>query len=95
MEGISEKFSKKNKNKPNKLDKFSNLTYIYIYKPNKMNTNKRQYRELNPETKAKISQSLKGRGKSDTHKEAISQGLKAYWNTIPNKPSDGNKVAEN
>lgn len=45
------------------------------------------------ETKAKISQALKGRCKSITHKERISAGLKNYWQTIPNKPlnSDDNE----
>lgn len=57
-----------------------------------MNTNKRKYRELDPETKQKISQAMKGKSKSFTHKEAISNGLKDYWKTIPNKPTTDNKV---
>lgn len=57
-----------------------------------MNTNKRKYRELDPETKQKISQAMKGKSKSFTHKEAISNGLKDYWKTIPNKPTSNNKV---
>lgn len=57
-----------------------------------MNTNKRQYRELSDETKAKISQSMRGKSKSFTHKEAISNSLKDYWKTIPNKPTTDNKV---
>ncbi len=52
-----------------------------------MNTNKRKYRELDPETKQKISQAMKGRSKTISHKEAISNGLKSYWKTIPNKPT--------
>lgn len=52
----------------------------------------RRFRELDQVTKAKISQSLKGRCKSETHKEAISQGLKNYWRTVPNKPTDDYKV---
>ena len=55
-------------------------------------TNKRMYRELSDETKAKISQSMKGKSKSFTHKEAISNGLKDYWRIIPNKPTSNNKV---
>lgn len=47
---------------------------------------KRTYRQLSPETKAKISQSLKGRSKDFTHKEHISDSLKKYWETIPNNP---------
>ena len=53
---------------------------------------KRQYRELSDETKAKISQSMKCKSKSITHKEAISNGLKDYLKTIPNKPTSNNKV---
>lgn len=49
---------------------------------------KRQYRQLTDLTKMKISQSMKNRTKGDSHREAISQGLKRYWKTVPNKPSD-------
>ena len=48
--------------------------------------NKRQYRQLSDETKAKISQSMRNRSKSLAHKENISAGLKKYWQTVPNKP---------
>ena len=41
-------------------------------------------------TKMKISQSLKGKGKSTTHKENISAGMKHYWKQIPNKPTNEN-----
>lgn len=47
---------------------------------------KRKYRQMSDETKQKISQSLKGRGKSMTHKENISNGLRGYWKQIPNRP---------
>lgn len=50
--------------------------------------NKRQYRQLDDETKQKISQSLKNRSKSLSHKENISNGMKAYWKGVPNKPID-------
>ncbi len=50
-------------------------------------TTKRQYRELSDMTKLKISQSMKGRSKSDTHRENISNGLKAYWQGVPNRPT--------
>lgn len=53
-----------------------------------MNNNKRQYRELDDTTKQKISQKLKGRSKGATHKENISNGMKEYWKTVPNKPKD-------
>ncbi|MBR5493921.1 MAG: hypothetical protein IKV77_12465 [Alistipes sp.] len=52
---------------------------------------KRQFRELNDDTKLRISQALKGRGLTDSHKEAISNGMRAYWATIPNKPSENNE----
>lgn len=45
----------------------------------------RIYRELSDETKAKISQSMRNKSKTETHREAISNGLKTYWKTIPNK----------
>ena len=46
---------------------------------------KRQYRELDDMTKLKISQALKGRCKSYTHAQHISQGLKNYWQHVPSK----------
>ena len=46
----------------------------------------RKFRELSDETKAKISQSMRGKSKSFTHRERISTSLKNYWKTIPNKP---------
>lgn len=42
-------------------------------------------------TKLRISQRLKGRSMSDSHKQAISDGMKAYWAGIPNKPTENNK----
>ena len=51
----------------------------------------RKYRELNADTKQRISQALKGRGLTDNHKQAISDGMRAYWSTIPNKPSENNE----
>lgn len=51
---------------------------------------KRQYREQTPETKQKISAALKGRQKSSTHKEKISQGLKTYWKGVPTSNSIDN-----
>ncbi len=53
---------------------------------------KRQYRELNDETKQKISQALRGKSKSYSHAQHISQGLKAYWQNVPSK--DDNKSVE-
>lgn len=57
-----------------------------------MNTNsnqhKRMYRGLSDMTRQKISMAMKGRTKSDTHREAISKGLKSYWKTVPESPSE-------
>lgn len=55
----------------------------------------RKYRELKDDTKQRISQSLKGRGLSDSHKQAISDGMRAYWSTIPNKPNNENNESKN
>ena len=55
----------------------------------------RKYRELNADTKQRISQALKGRGLTDNHKQAISDGMRAYWATIPNKPNDENNESKN
>lgn len=57
------------------------------------NTNMRQFRELSDETKAKIGMAMKGKSKSFTHKKKISNGLRDYWKTIPNKPTN-EKVEE-
>ena len=50
----------------------------------------RAYRELNDATKLRISQKLKGRSMTDSHKQAISNGMKAYWATVQNKPTENN-----
>lgn len=49
---------------------------------------KRQYRELDQETKEKISRSTTGKSKSDLHKQHISQSMRKYWSQIPHKPTD-------
>ncbi|MBR3859356.1 MAG: hypothetical protein IKJ18_05020 [Bacteroidaceae bacterium] len=54
----------------------------------------RKYRELNADTKQRISQALKGRGLTDNHKQAISDGMRAYWATIPNKSGRTNNEEE-
>lgn len=43
----------------------------------------RTHRGLDAATKQRISQSLRGRGKTESHREAISAGMKKYWATIP------------
>ena len=55
----------------------------------------RKYRELKDDTKQRISQSRKGRGLTDSHKQAISDGMRAYWSTIPNKPNNENNESKN
>ena len=55
----------------------------------------RLYRNMNDATKQRISQRLKGRSMSDSHKQAISDGMKAYWKTIPYKPTDENNESKN
>lgn len=53
------------------------------------NTNyKRTSKSPSPETRQKISQSLKGRLKSDITKGRISTSLKNYWNNPQNFPDD-------
>lgn len=50
---------------------------------------KRQYRQLDDETKQKISNSSRNRPKSDQHKQRISQGMKSYWESVPTNPNSG------
>lgn len=56
---------------------------------------KRQYREKDTATKIKISNSLKNRTKSASHCQAISQGLKNYWETVPSKNNQDVKPLNN
>ena len=46
---------------------------------------KRQYRERDEITKLKISNSLRNRKKSASHCQAISKGLKTYWEGVPSQ----------
>ncbi len=55
----------------------------------------RLYRNMNDATKQRISQRLKGRSMTDIHKQAISDSMKAYWKTIPYKPTDENNESKN
>jgi hypothetical protein len=57
---------------------------------------KRQYRERDEITKMKISNSLRNRKKSASHCQAISHGLKNYWETVPSiKNNDMNNSNDN
>ena len=47
---------------------------------------KRQYRQLSDEVKQKISQATVNRPKSADHRAHISQGMKKYWEGVPDKP---------
>ena len=49
---------------------------------------KREYRELSEETKEKIKSSMIGKRKSESHKQAIAKAMRAYWETVPNKPTE-------
>ena len=52
---------------------------------------KREFRNLRSDTKMRIAQSLKGRSFSDSHKQAISDAMKAYWSTIPYRGEENNE----
>lgn len=60
-----------------------------------MNKNyKRTSRHLSPVVRQKISNALRGRTKTEAEREAISQGLRNYWNNPsnfndPEVPDDG------
>lgn len=56
---------------------------------------KRTFRNLRADTKMRISQSLKGRTMTDSHREAISDAMKAYWATIPYNTDDENNESTN
>jgi hypothetical protein len=51
---------------------------------------KRQFREMEYQTKRLISSKLKGRRLTDQHKQAISSAMKAYWEQIPSKNNENN-----
>ena len=52
---------------------------------------RRKYRDLRDDTKMRIAQSLKGRSFSDSHKQKISDAMKAYWSTIPYRDEENNE----
>ena len=60
----------------------------YLYKKQiAMENKKRQFRELSNDTKQKISNASKGRPKSQSHRQHISQAMTDYWKTIPHRPT--------
>ncbi len=52
---------------------------------------KRQYRQLDDETKQKISASSRNKPKSEEHKEHIRQGMLQYWETVPDRPENNDE----
>ncbi len=52
---------------------------------------KRTQRKLREETKKLISKKLKNKPKSDSHKKAISEAMRCYWNSIPPLPENDSK----
>lgn len=52
---------------------------------------KRTTRKLSESTKQKIANSLKGRKKTERHKQAIAKGMERYWKNIPVSTEDSSK----
>ena len=57
-----------------------------------MENKKRQFRELADDTKQKISNATKGRPKSQSHRQHISQAMTDYWKTIPHRPQNQGRL---
>ena len=55
---------------------------------------KRTSRHPSDETKERISQALRGRPKSDEHRQSISASMVAYWADDENFPADYNNGEE-
>ena len=53
---------------------------------------KRQFRERDEVTKQKISNALRHRKKSASHCQAISDGLKNYWEGVPSMKNNEGKT---
>lgn len=53
---------------------------------------KRTNRKLSEATKQKIANSLKGREKAESHKQAISNGMIRYWQSIPFMSDENNST---
>ncbi len=45
---------------------------------------------MDDSTKQKISQKMKGKPKSFSHKQHISQGMKDYWREVPSRNNHDN-----
>jgi hypothetical protein len=53
---------------------------------------KRTTRKLSESTKQKIANSLKGRKKTERHKQAIAKGMERYWKNIPVLSEENNST---
>ena len=51
---------------------------------------KRKYRELDDRIKQSIGQALRGKPKSESHKQHLSQALQDYWKTVPSRNGNDN-----
>ena len=60
-------------------------SYYTIYEKTKLMESKRIYRELDDETKQKISAAMRGKQKTTNHKQNIANGMKRYWENVPHK----------
>ena len=56
---------------------------------------KRQFRDMEYQTKRLISSKLRGRRLTDQHKQAISSAMKAYWEQIPSKNNESKNQLNN
>ena len=56
---------------------------------------KRKFRERDEITKMKISNSLRNRKKSASHCQAISQGLKNFYKSLPSIKNNENNMNNN
>ena len=56
---------------------------------------KRKYRERDEITKMKIANSLRNRSKSASHRQAISQGIKNFYKSLPSIKNNENNMNNN
>ena len=54
-----------------------------------------KYRERDEITKMKIANSLRNRSKSASHRQAISQGLKNFYKSLPSIKNNENNMNNN
>ena len=56
---------------------------------------KREYREMEYQTKRLISSKLKGRRLTDHHKQTIADAMRAYWANVPSKNNQSKNLLNN